>query len=251
MKTSLLYFPGGAGGASADLAFEEDQLVLAADGRPVLVCSSWKTPVLVLGYGQDESSVDLAACRRLAIPVFRRITGGTGVLHHLALSISLALPSSHPWAATINSLYDGFAESILAALSGKDLIAERGSGHGGGSRQRSPVCFEDQLTESLLTGGKKVLGCAQARRKLSVLVHGTLLLGLDAKLQAAAFGVEVARIEKAMAALPSESSLSAQKEIARRLAEGAGLALVKAGTIPAVSPQYLARYSTARWAPLS
>ncbi len=248
MEDGLLYYSGWTLEAKVALAFEEEQLATAAQGSPVLVCSSWERPVMVIGYGQAAESVSLPACQRLAIPVLRRITGGTGVLHHQAISISLALPSSHPWAATISSLYDGFTESIRAALSGKGLTIERGHGHGGGPRERSPICFEDQLTESLLTGGRKVLGCAQARRNRSVLVHGTLLLGLDAKLQAAAFGVEEERIINAMAPLPPECSASAENDIARRLAEGAGFPLVKAEPPKTVSAEYLARYSTRRWA---
>ena len=249
MEQCLLYYSGSAG-PKATLAFEEDQLAMAARGAPALVCSSFERPVLVAGYGQAAESFDLPVCRSLGIPVLRRITGGTGVLHHQALSISLALPSAHSWASTIGSLYDGFVESILAALSGKGFDLERGRGHANGPRERSPICFEDRLTESLLIGGKKVLGCAQARRRRSVLVHGTLLLGLDAKLQAAVFGVEEERIARAMAALPPESSISAENDIARHLAGNSGLALVKAEVPPAVSPQYLARYATDRWAPL-
>ena len=250
MKASLLYFPGGAGGASADLAFEEEQLSSAADGKPILVCSSWQRPVLVLGYGQEAESVDLASCRRLGIPVLRRITGGTGVLHHEALSISLALPSSHEWAGSISSLYDGFVESLRLALARDGHKLERGRGHGAGTARRSPICFEDQLTESLLLEGKKVLGCAQARRKQAVLVHGTLLLGLDAELQAAVFGVESARVHSAMAALPPGGRGALEEGISRAIAEGAGLRLNRSDTPPAVPPQYLARYSTERWAPL-
>ena len=246
----LLYYPGGSGEPRADLAFEEEQLALAANGKPVLVCSSWKSPVLVLGYGQEAESVDLAACRRLGIPVLRRITGGTGVLHHKALSISLALPSSHEWAGSISALYDGFVESLRLALSRDGYSFERGHGHGAGTARRSPICFEDQLTESLLHEGKKVLGCAQARRKKAVLVHGTLLLGLDAGLQAAVFGVEVARVHSAMTALPRAGQDVFEEKISRAIAEGAGLRLDISVTPAAVPPQYLARYSTEHWAPV-
>ena len=47
-----------------------------------------------------------------------------------------------------------------------------------GSR-RSPICFEDQTSDTLLVDGKKVVGCAQTRRRQSVLIHAAVLLGLD------------------------------------------------------------------------
>ncbi len=246
----LLYYPDRSDCPGADLAFEEEQLIYAAAGEPILVSCSWAAPVLVLGYSQEAGSVNLPACKRLGVPVLRRITGGTGVLHHQALSFSLALPRDHRWAASIAALYDGFAESLRLALSNAGHRLERGRGHGSEDGSRSPICFEDHLTESLLLQGKKVLGCAQARRRDAVLVHGTLLLGLDVPLQAAVFGVEAARINSAMAALSSPDKARLAENAAHSLAEGAGLKLEVATAPPVVPARYLARYSNARWAPL-
>lgn len=250
MTAPLLFFPRGTGRPRADLAFEEDALAAAARGRATLLAYRWRTPVLVLGYAQEAASVDLAACARHRIPVLRRISGGTGVLHHHALSLSLALPLVHPWACSIGALYDGFVESLRAALAELGHPLERGRGHKTAAGGRSPLCFEDRLTESLLWRGRKVLGCAQARRKAAALVHGTLLFGLDAALQAELYGVPEARVRGAIGALPAAAGPDAVADAAAgRLALFAGLALERAPRPPVPSAAALSRYDTSRWAP--
>ena len=97
-----------SGPASHDLAFEAEMLDRAADGRCTLVVASWRGPVAVLGYSQPQDDVDLDLCRERRIPVLRRLSGGTGVIHRSDLSLSLALPVAHPWAASVVGLYDRF-----------------------------------------------------------------------------------------------------------------------------------------------
>jgi len=245
----LRLFSRSTGDPRDDLALEEDLLTAAAAGESTLFLYSWPRPTLVLGYAQEAPSVDLAACARLGVPVLRRVTGGTGVLHDLALSAALALPGDHPWCASIATLYDGFVEAVRAAASSTGAVLERGRGHGAPSARRSPICFEDTLTESLLAGGRKVLGCAQARRKGACLVHGTLLFGLDADLQSAVYGVPRERVLRALGVLPGEAGALAGA-LARSLAGAAGLVLGPDVPTPAPSPSARARYTTTRWAPL-
>ena len=190
----------------SDLILEELLLAEAGRGSLNLLTYAWRGPVLVLGYGQSpEGVVDLDFCAREGIPVLRRSTGGTAVYHHGALSLCLCLPASHPWAQGIQGLYDAFVESVRAGLAAAGIGTERPAVRPPSPTVRSPICFEDHRTETLLLGGRKVLGCAQARRSRSVLVHGTLLFRLDAEVQARIFGVPSARIEAAMGALPSPS----------------------------------------------
>jgi len=206
----------------SDLMREELLLDEASQGSPHLFTYAWAGPVLVLGYGQSPAGVvDLDFCGRKGIPVLRRSTGGTAVYHHGALSLCLCLPASHPWAQGIQGLYDAFVESVRAALAATGIRTERPAIGRPAPTVRSPICFEDHRTETLLLGGRKVLGCAQARRSRAVLVHGTLLFRLDAELQARIFGVPQARIEAAMGALPCPSpggALSLAPKLARQFA---------------------------------
>ena len=197
------------GSPAEDLAFEEQMLKMAAEGKSSLFIYSWKTPTLVLGIAQKPETVALESCATLGIPVIKRLTGGTGVLSQNDLAVTLALPDSHPYAKTIAGLYEHFLRPIKAALNdlGVDVqkpVFEAPAGEKSASARmkRSPLCFEDIRNETFLSDGKKCVGCAQARRRGAVLIHGSLLLDLKAELTAKCFGMPQSRIEKALAGIP-------------------------------------------------
>lgn len=178
-------------------------LAVAAGGGHCLFLYSWPRPALVLGHGQSEDDVDLAACRRAGVSVVRRLTGGTGVLHHDDLAVSLALPAAHPWARGIGDLYDRFLAVVRSALEQVGVRTERAVGPFPSRRSRSPICFEDAAPETLLVSGRKAVGSAQARRRRAVLVHASLLLNLNPGLYGAVFGVPAERIAASLAPLPA------------------------------------------------
>lgn len=175
-------------------------LARAADGRCSVLVASWPGPVVVLGYAQPPDDVDLEWCRDGGIPVLRRLTGGTGVIHQGDLGISLALPADHPWAEGIVGLYDRFLDVVEPALVELGGPVERLAEPRRGSRVRSPICFEDQLADTLVVDGRKAVGCSQTRRKGGVLIHAAVLLGLEPDLYARAFGVEAQRVRENLAA---------------------------------------------------
>ena len=158
---------------------------------------------MVLGYGQPDDDVDLEWCRSRKLPVLRRLTGGTGVVHHGDLGVGLALPQAHPWAEGIISLYGRFLEVLEPALRSVGANVSRVEEPRRASRVRSPICFLDQLADTLLVDGKKAVGCAQTRRKGAVLIHAAVLLGLDAEMYSKVFGVPAEDVASGLApALP-------------------------------------------------
>lgn len=182
------------GPPSHDLAFESEMLDRAADGRCSALVTSWPGPVVVLGYAQPPEDVDLDWCRGREIPVLRRLTGGTGVIHRGDLGVALSLPANHPWAEGIVGLYDRFLDVVEPALVELGSAVERIEDPRRGSRVRSPICFEDQLADTLLVDGRKAVGCSQTRRKGGVLIHAAVLLALDADLYSRIFGVDARRV---------------------------------------------------------
>lgn len=182
-----------------DLAFEEQILREAEASRTSLFLYTWANPVLVLGYGQRLDSLGKQISNTEKMPMLRRMTGGTGVLRDRDLGISLALPSKHPWTETTARLYAEFVGCIAFSLEKFGVHGERVTERWTRNNGITPLCFENRSIDSLLVRGKKVLGCAQARRRGGALVHGVLLLGLNAGLQGRVFGLPSERIEKAMA----------------------------------------------------
>ncbi len=181
---------------------------------------------MVLGHGQPEEDADLELCRRRGIPVLRRITGGTGIVHSRDLAVSLALPAAHPEARTIRGSYELLLDVLETALGTLSVAVERPRpGPPRRRRERSPVCFEDVLGETLTEAGRKVAGCAQARRRDAVLVHAHLHLTLDPGLYAAVFRVPEDRVQRSVGVANGLSPQHLARAIVAAAADRLGLTL--------------------------
>lgn len=243
-----IYESGGS--PVEDLAFEAWMLDHAADGRPSVLLTSWPGPVVVLGYAQDPEEVDLELCRARAIPVLRRLTGGTGVVHQGDLGVGLAVPEGHPWARGVVGLYGRFLDVLEPALRACGSSVTRLADPPRASRVRSPICFLDQLADTLVINGRKVVGCAQTRRRNAVLIHAAVLLNLDVDLIAGVFRVEPELVEKGLArALPGGDPSGTGRVVVSHLAEALALDAVPVPR-PSLDSRYLTPYSQTRWAPL-
>jgi lipoate-protein ligase A len=233
-----------------DLAREAWLLERAAEGRISLLLTSWRGPVVVLGHGQDAEDADLAWCRGEGIPVLRRLTGGTGVVHTGDLGVGLVLPQGHPWAGGIVSLYGRFLDVLEPALRSLGSAVKRLTEPARATRVRSPICFLDQLSDSLVVDGRKAVGCAQTRRRGAVLIHAAVLLGLDEALYSRVFGVpeEIVRTGLA-AAVPGGDSRAAGAAIVDQLAGALGIES-RFRPLEPMPERFLAPYGTKKWAPV-
>ena len=115
---------------------------------------------------------------------------------------------------------------------------------------RSPICFFDQLSDTLAVGGKKAVGCAQTRRRGAVLIHAAILLGLDAELYARVFGVAVDEVRAGLApALPDGDWRVVGDAIVEGLEDALGLD-ARSCPLEQVPDHYLEPYRTPRWSPV-
>jgi lipoate-protein ligase A len=246
----LEVYEGGGGPATEDLAFERWMLKRAAVGTCCAFSFSWQDPVVVLGYAQDAADVDLEWCRRRGIPVLRRLTGGTGVVHDRDLGLSLAIPESHPWAQGVVGLYGRFLEVLEPALRSVGGDVRRVRDPKRASPVRSSICFEDQLSDTLMVGDRKAVGCAQTRRGGAVLIHAAVLLRLDARLQAKVFRVSAERISNRITpAVPNGHWQEVGGAIVHHLAGALGVEIVPSD-LPALPDRFLEPYGHRRWAPV-
>jgi lipoate-protein ligase A len=248
--TETLEIYQSEGPPSRDLAFERWLLERAAAGACCAFAYSWQGPVVVLGYAQNSNDVDLDWCRARSIPALRRLTGGTGVIYGGDLAVSLALSLKHEWARGVVSLYGRFLDVIEPALRslGSGVVRKRDPRRA--SRVRSPICFLDQLSDTLLVDGRKAVGCAQTRRGGAVLIHAAILLGLNAALYEGVFGVAAEEVRRGLA--PAVSGGDA-REIGATVTAGlaAALGLVPAPrALPSIPEAVLEPYRSPRWAPL-
>lgn len=233
-----------------DLAREAWLIERAAGGEISLLVTSWQGPVVVLGYAQKPEEADLRWCRAEGVPVLRRVSGGTGVIHRGDLGVGLVLPADHLWAGGVIGLYGRFLDVLGPALRSLGSRVSRLEQSARASRVRSPVCFLDQLSDTLAVDGRKAVGCAQTRRRGAVLIHAAVLLGLDAPLYERVFGVPADEVRAGLApALVGVDPARVGEVVAAFLAEALGLETRRRA--PSAVPEcFRAPYSTPRWAPV-
>lgn len=173
-----LLLDGPADGAR-NMAVDEALLQhgIARGGAPTLRCYSWEPHTLSLGAHQDASgSVDWEALRRDGYGAVRRPTGGRAILHAQELTYSVTAPS--PPGGTL-AAYRWIAGGLEAGLEEAGIRVDLEKTRrplARGIQTRHP-CFSAAGRYELVSGGRKVVGSAQRRRRGWLMQHGSILLG--------------------------------------------------------------------------
>ena len=181
-----------------------DEAILEAAGLgnslPTLRLYAWGPACLSLGYAQLLSDVDIPCLHAHNWEIVRRLTGGRAVLHTDEITYSVIAPLYEPHVTgTVLESYSRIAHALVEALHLLGLPVEVEERRGGPEKSPNPVCFEVPSTYEITSGGKKLVGSAQARRKQGVLQHGSLPLTGDLTriLEVLAFNDEEARTRAA------------------------------------------------------
>ena len=154
-----------------DLALEEAVQLGLEDAASPPTWRVWEARqhAVVLGTGQEAAKeVDLDAARAAGIPVLRRHSGGGAVLIGpgvIAYSGFYRI-AELPGAATISGAMRAALTPVRAALKTLGVDARE-------------VGLSDLAVPSADGSLRKLAGNAQARKRVSVLVHGTLLADPD------------------------------------------------------------------------
>lgn len=177
LQDSWGFLDTGVHDAATNMALDELLLIWHSEGKipPILRFYQWAKPSLSVGYFQDvHKTIDPSALQQYRIPVVRRLTGGSAVLHDDELTYSLVIaenksfiPASITEAYYVLSkgIFDGYANLGITV----DYAKQRHS-----IQNRSAVCFERPALYELLAGGKKISGNAQTRQKGVLLQHGSI-----------------------------------------------------------------------------
>lgn len=151
--------------AATNMATDESVLHHVASGEspPTFRLYGWKPPAVSIGYFQSlAEEVDLDVCNELGVDVVRRITGGGAVFHDDEVTYSAVVPED--WESVPDSIpesYEFICDGILKGLKGLGIDAHF------------------QGLNDIATGGKKISGNAQTRRKGMILQHGTILISVN------------------------------------------------------------------------
>ncbi|MBC8330993.1 MAG: lipoate--protein ligase family protein [Anaerolineae bacterium] len=147
------------------------------DTLPTLRLYAWDPPCLSIGYAQSTKDADLKAIRSRGWHLVRRLTGGRAILHTDELTYSVTGPASEPrLAGSVIESYQRISQALLRALHFLALPAQALPKENDQPKSVEPICFEAPSHYEITVAGKKLIGSAQARKKKSVLQHGTLPL---------------------------------------------------------------------------
>lgn len=139
-------------------------------GPPTLRLYGWPGSTMLLGAGQPASAVDREACERLGVPLLRRMSGGTAVLHdENTISLQLTLPAGHPLVSDdIHRNFRWFSEFLITALGRLDIEANWVSLEQARTEQAPPglegACYSTLAPYEIAVDGRKLIGHGQMRR---------------------------------------------------------------------------------------
>jgi lipoate-protein ligase A len=179
--------PTFEGSASLALAGAEAILdALRANAVPAIRWYVVDPPAVILGASQSSRAVDMAACRRLALPVVKRAAGGTVVLADGGLlGLDIVLPRQHPLVLSdLTRSYEWLGATWLRALRALGVEAELVSigrarakaAEAGEALLARLACFGGLSPFEVTMGDRKVVGLAQVRRGHGVLLQCGILL---------------------------------------------------------------------------
>jgi lipoate-protein ligase A len=185
-ETWRLLGPDAATG-DYSLALHEALLLSQAAGEapPTLRLYTWAACCVTIGCGQPIADIDLEYCTAAGLPVLRRLSGGTAVLHEPAqLAFMMVLPPAHPLVhGDVVESYAPVSRALLRALSYLGIQAEALPPAAARALPADPLgraaCFGALAPYEIVWQGKKLIGHAQVRRRSAVLLGGTLLLAFD------------------------------------------------------------------------
>jgi lipoate-protein ligase A len=159
------------------------QLVDGA-GMPTVRLYTWKPWAISLGFGQDESSIDVSLCRADGIDLVRRPTGGRAVFHAEELTYSVAMYAT---GKTVLAIYNDVSRALVSGLRlfGVDVALAKSQPdlREHYKHPSSIPCFTASARYEIEYKGKKLVGSAQRRFRNHetgqeiVLQHGSILVG--------------------------------------------------------------------------
>lgn len=188
-----------AGKVSPERSVELDREAFAK-GDEILIVYSRDGPTVSLGRFSSLDSIDCDFAKANNISIVRRISGGSAIFSD-ENQMTITMIADRKRFTDKEEAYSFFGECIVKALSTLGIDA-----------QYKPV-------NDILLNGRKISGSAQYRNEYTVMVHGSLILGLDERFLKVLRPLKeikhpVSSIEKECGLIPKRKELSDALETA-------------------------------------
>jgi lipoate-protein ligase A len=173
-----------------NMATDEALLVSACGGgafEPLLRIYGWSRPTISVGYLQKAGPFADAP-----VPLVRRITGGRAILHDDELTYAVvAGAGTDLYERGLSGSYALVSGAIVAALRDLGIRAEFARPASATAYRKSAACFASSARHEVVADGRKVAAGAQRRVKGGLLLHGSIIFGLNRPLWESVFGAGV------------------------------------------------------------
>lgn len=171
-------------------AFQASERALLERAEPAFLCSRIRGPPFVsVGIGVRDDGGLAARSRRQGVPIVRRHTGGTALLHLEGdLLWSVVLPRSDPRIARgFVHAYGLLGAPVVAFLRGLGIASSWEEPPG----RSTTYCTLGARGRVLQVGGQVVGGAAQHATATALVHHGTVSWTVDRELLLELFGPEL------------------------------------------------------------
>lgn len=186
------YYPFLAGSGALNMSMDKNLFEESKkNGSVLLRFYIWSPPAISFGKNQKlEGVINFEECKKNKVELVRRPTGGRALLHHKELTFFLSGPlDGKIFPKIFQENYNFISLALLKTLHKLKIPAEIKKGEK--PYQTSPLsplpCFSEPAPGEIVVEGKKIIGSAMAVEEEFFLVHGSIILNFDEKLQKKCF----------------------------------------------------------------
>lgn len=173
---------------------------------PTLRFFGWNPPAVSIGCGQEfEEEIDLEKCHELGIDYVRRITAGGAVYHDKEVTYSITSPED--FFLDLHQSYKDICGAIILGLQKLGIKNVQYAPEVGGN------------INDILVNGKKISGCAQARKNGQMLHHGTILKEVEPEKMFAVLKIPDVKLKEKKLAEAKDRVTSIKNELGREVAD--------------------------------
>lgn len=142
---------------------------------------TWSPSAVSLGANQKpENIVDVEFCKKNNIPVVARITGGSAIFHDREITYSFSATNDQKIFPGPLTSYEKICGALKLGLEKLGVnVKWRGVSTGREPSLTNRDCFSLSSRHDLVVDGRKILGSAQRKDRVSFLQHGSLLLDIQ------------------------------------------------------------------------
>ncbi len=161
---------------SAQMAIDEYFALTAS--QPILRLYGWQKPCLSIGRFQPLTDNLVTFCKKYAVDLVRRKSGGSAILHQHELTYAVIVPAAD-FPSDVDESYRILCAPLINALNTLGIHTEL---RDKGETSRSEQCFAGHTSNDIIVNGKKISGNAQVRIGTNILQHGSLLIDCSTQL---------------------------------------------------------------------